>query len=543
MKRDWRRIGTICLMLVLSGTIAARVVINELCYDPVGADSGKEWIELYNRGAEPIDLSGAILLAGGTSYSIIFTFPYFVLRPGRYVLIGGQDVPNTHFTANLTLQNGLGDTDGVRYQSSDGFYSDTVLYSSPNVNELIDDSGLPGTSYAPSATNGKSLARIMDGYDTNLCAVDFIVETNPTPGLPNRVYADYAISGATCNPIEDAYLVAFQIKNLSLVTPSAYAEISITQAGDILYNAQLPPIAAGDSILVEAILQLDWEPVEIAVALPDDPVSSNNAVILYADSGEIGLPVISEIFPVPATGKQEWIEIYQGSPSRNSVNYVIRDRANNRISFSLPPVLGYYVLCTNASALLVDYPECPPPSIIQVASWAALNNDGDDLYLYDEGETEVLDTMSYSGSQVASGKSLERVENSSGGVLWRLCLDPLGATPGLPNSSPGTDLGEQSDKVKIIGSPLDPRSSETIIISYSLPDTANRANCYIYDLAGRKLRTLAESTQIPQRGNLYWDGKTQSGKIAERGLYIILWESQATSGGKVYRKQLTAVIK
>ncbi|HNQ43140.1 MAG TPA: lamin tail domain-containing protein, partial [Candidatus Cloacimonadota bacterium] len=474
MKRLWIRIGISGLMMVLLSSLASRVVINELCYDPAGADSGKEWIELYNSGSQSVDLSGAYLLAGGTTYAIIFTFPYFVLRPGRFVLIGGQEVPNTHFSASFTLQNGLGDTDGIRYQSADGLYSDTVLYSSPNVNNLIDDSGLPGTSFAPVATNGKALARITDGYDTDLCADDFIVEANPTPGLPNRVYADYALSGTTCDPDGDAFLLFVYVKNLSVFTPSAVAELNICQAGENLFNAQIPPIAAGDSLYVEAYLQLSWQPVEININLPDDPVSANNTVLISPETGTAGAVVLNEILPVPASGKQEWIEIFQGARARNPSNYVICDRANNRISFALPPVSGYYLLCTNAAVLRQDYPECPESSIIQVSSWAALNNDGDELYLYDESETEVLDAMNYSAAQVASGKSLERYTNSSGTVLWRLSTSALGGTPGQPNSTAGSDLGEQSDRVKIIGSPLDPRSGDNIVVSYSLPDAANR---------------------------------------------------------------------
>jgi len=44
---------------------AAQVVINEVCYDPVGDDTGYEWIELYNAGSQDVDLEGALLMSGG----------------------------------------------------------------------------------------------------------------------------------------------------------------------------------------------------------------------------------------------------------------------------------------------------------------------------------------------------------------------------------------------------------------------------------------------------------------------------------------------
>ena len=36
--------------------VAQNIVINEVMYDPVGADAGYEWIELFNADDQAVDL-------------------------------------------------------------------------------------------------------------------------------------------------------------------------------------------------------------------------------------------------------------------------------------------------------------------------------------------------------------------------------------------------------------------------------------------------------------------------------------------------------
>lgn len=63
--------GFLCLAL------KAEIVINEVCYDPVSNDEGWEWIELYNNGSTSVQLEGAKILSGGSSFTLQYTFPFF----------------------------------------------------------------------------------------------------------------------------------------------------------------------------------------------------------------------------------------------------------------------------------------------------------------------------------------------------------------------------------------------------------------------------------------------------------------------------------
>lgn len=53
--------GLFAAVLVLScapSVVQAQVVINEIMYDPSGADSGREWVELYNDGSADVVITG-----------------------------------------------------------------------------------------------------------------------------------------------------------------------------------------------------------------------------------------------------------------------------------------------------------------------------------------------------------------------------------------------------------------------------------------------------------------------------------------------------
>src|SRR3989344_1107631 len=64
--------------LLLPAGALAQVVINEVLFDPVGSDTGLEWVEIYNASENPVDLSGWQLYPDGIGYYTFhagFTIP------------------------------------------------------------------------------------------------------------------------------------------------------------------------------------------------------------------------------------------------------------------------------------------------------------------------------------------------------------------------------------------------------------------------------------------------------------------------------------
>jgi len=518
--------------------LKAAIVINEVCYDPAGSDEGFEWIELYNNGSTSIQLEGAKILSGGSSYALQYTLPFFELRPHRYLLIGGEALITAQLYNAFSFQNGGSETDGIRYVSPDGTYTDTVLYDAPNIYQLLDDHDCPGVNFAPDVPAGYSLARIYDGWDTDNCETDFIPEAQPTPGLANRLHCDYALG--TYNILQENNSVELDLclRNLSPFVPLLSAELTITQNNILLAQQAIAPISAGDSLRVNLSFTCNSSPLTVLLSLEDDPDSTNNVLLIPLNSDIQDFLYINEFLANPEAGNQEWIEIYGEQIAQGT--YYLADNSTSQIRFTLPAASGYFVICQNPDALLLRYPECPAGSIILAESWTYLNNDGDCLVLKNDAGT--LDSLNYPGEEIIKGVSRERVLVDSISI-WQNCYSAKGGTPGLPNSTiPQTELPAPG-KVTLTGSPCDAKKGEKIALTYHFSSPENRITCNIYDLRGSKICSIADYALVNASGVLYWNGCNQNGTFAPRGLYIILWEAQNASGGKITRKQLTAVLK
>lgn len=161
----------------------ARVVINEVMYDPIGAEPQGEWVELYNAGGSSIDLAGFILTDGEAS----LTLPSYSMGAGAYAIFA-RDA--TTFNTNYGFMPAFSGSTIALANGGD----DIALYD-PTAN-VVDaatwkNGSFPGVTPHPGiVAQNHTLARNPDGIDTDNCAVDFvdsgsIPSTLPTPGGPN----------------------------------------------------------------------------------------------------------------------------------------------------------------------------------------------------------------------------------------------------------------------------------------------------------------------------------------------------------------------
>lgn len=93
----------------------ADVVINELMYDPISGDSNDEYVELFNRSAAPVDLSGW-RLEDGISYKIA---DGVTLAPGGYLVVAKNRAQLLTNYSQLNTTNTLGDYSGSLKNSGD----------------------------------------------------------------------------------------------------------------------------------------------------------------------------------------------------------------------------------------------------------------------------------------------------------------------------------------------------------------------------------------------------------------------------------------
>ncbi len=534
------------LLIAWIGAVYSDVVINEIMYDPIGDDTGHEWVELYNAGQQDVNLEGARLMAGGASFATKFTFPYFILRAGRFVLVGEAQIAQAQFTAQLALQNGGGATDGVRFVSADNSYTDTVLYDSPNANGLTDDSGNAGTSFAADVEPGCSLARIADGFDTDACEADFRSEPDPTPGLPNHFQIDYGLENTAVTEADGIFTLDTDIVNASVEAADTLTIRLEVRLNNVLLQSfdiqPIPPSGAQHFFTPLAITPQSAGLLAIELVLFEDVNPLNNTwTMQLGEAAQSGL-CLNEILYDPDLGNQEWVELYVPPQSAFQMELTLADVADNSVSFSLPALCpSYLVLCRNQAGLLTRYPDCPPEAVLQLASLPLMNNEGDALVLKD-GNGTVIDSMAYSGAASHKDISLERQVSADSVVSWHYCYAEAGGTPGQANSEPPPASALEEGKVEVVGSPFNPASGERMKLQYNFRDAANRISCAVYDLRGVKRFTIASGLSIGKTGELVWNGCGWGGRPLPRGIYVLKVEAQNSGGSYFLNKQLTVVL-
>ncbi len=158
----------------------AKLVINEVDYDQVGADTGG-FVEIANTGEAAAALDGiALVLVNGGDGAEYGRKPLSgTLAPGAKVVVdvdpqnGAPDGLALVDTGSATL------LDALSYEGAI-----TTATIGTNVFDLVEGTVLPA-DVADSNTVDGTLARIPDGTDTDNAAADWVFTTTPTPGAAN----------------------------------------------------------------------------------------------------------------------------------------------------------------------------------------------------------------------------------------------------------------------------------------------------------------------------------------------------------------------
>ena len=158
----------------------ARLVINEVDYDQIGADTGG-FVEIANTGLAAATLDGIalVLVNGGDGAEYARKALSGTLAAGAKLVVdvdpqnGAPDGLALVDTAKETLLDAL---------SYEGAINAATIGT--KVFDLVEGTMLP-VDVADSNTVDGTLARIPDGTDTGSAAADWAFTTTSTPGAPN----------------------------------------------------------------------------------------------------------------------------------------------------------------------------------------------------------------------------------------------------------------------------------------------------------------------------------------------------------------------
>lgn len=180
------------MLLLLLPAAYADIVINQVLYDPLSAESGGEAVELLNTGASAVDISGWVLKTESSDSDA--TIPAaVVLQPGQSFLVADEGwssiKDNSSWkSADYEEKMTLGNSDSGIALMFNSAVIDAVGWG----DEEAIESGLFEGSPAVMVGVGKALLRTKDSNDNSQ---DFI-ETVPDfqEGIPVPVTANVTIS-------------------------------------------------------------------------------------------------------------------------------------------------------------------------------------------------------------------------------------------------------------------------------------------------------------------------------------------------------------
>ena len=540
------------------------ILIHEIMCDPDPPISLPvfEYIELFNRSAFPVDLTGWTLEIGSTVKSL----PPITIDTGNYILLSddaalpflepfGVVVAFTSLTlANagnvLTLRNHEGRIiHSVNY--SDNWYRNDFRKEGGWSLEMIDTGNPCGE-----AENWKASVDISGG----------------TPGRENSVKAtnpDLHRPGIERIGISDSYHVVVSFNE-------SMDSVALCEPGNYLIDKEMgAPIAAGPVSPGYRQVKLELaKPIQKGIiytlTVDGNFMDCTGNMLFKPGSARFALPelpdksklVINEVLFDPIEGCEDFIEIFNRSLQVFDVkdlmlsNYdTLTGELFNSSSVSSESYLifpGDYLVFTTDTASVTRNYRCNTPGLLQVLDIPSMSNESGSIGIALKNG-QIIDLFSYSDDMHfpllinTEGVSLERIspDRSSGDRLnWHSASKLAGyATPGMQNSQFGI-IPETHDVFSLspeIFSPDNDGFNDNLFICYTFPEPGTVATVNIYDASGHLVRNLVNNELCGTSGSWTWDGVDNRRVKAMTGMYIILLETFDLKG-KVKRYKKVAVL-
>jgi hypothetical protein len=541
--------------VVASAAAHADLVLNEVLYDPDGADEGFEFVELWNPDASPRSLEGVAVESGDGSRPDAWSVAYRgtaqdTVPPATAFLISSDFL-------GVPLQNG---PDAVRLTRS-GVVLDLLGYGPLSAPELFE--GAP----APDAPSGWSLARRRDGVDTSRNADDWEV-ASPTPGRPNRPEirlecsrASLAVSPQVAWPGETV-VASVRARNTGWApVPAARwaLEVDVAAGADSpggaawfpAAEATGPAVAAGDSVLVLGAFPAPGAGVfRVRLRLADrssgDAAIADTAVVL---ARSVAGPVVVSEFAFHDAGAGEWVELWFRETVEDIGGLSVSDAAGKPRPIdrgAIPRRIGaetYVVVAEDPASVRARF-ALPDTSVFGVAGgWPALNDDAGggavaDVVRVLDKDGAPCDAVPYGDDASAGGGSLERLSPdlpSAAPGTWVETLDRSGGTPGRANSlrAPGGGTAPRGPLLVAAARVLrrEPGGAPVpLVLRVTAEARGRRLTVRVHDLLGRVERTLVSGQRFTAEGAFVWDGRDDRGEPVPAGLHVVRAETLAEDG-------------
>jgi hypothetical protein len=540
------------------------IIISEIMADPSPSVTlpAREYLELYNRALEPLNLKNWSL-SDGITKSI---FPNTVIAPGSYMILCqmedtvlfkgyGKTTGMKSFPALanegkiLFIRDGKGTLiHGIEYSS--GWYGD-VLKSDGGWSLEIIDSDYPffgdGNWQASESEEGGTPGRINSVSGVNRDNIFSGIENVfPDDSSTVRIRFSEPIPGLTMK-IEGIKIEGSEIETLINSDPllrDYTAFLSQPLRKGIIYT-----MSAGEEITDFAGNKMDKN--EFRFGLPEK-----------AGSGDI---LFNEILFNPLPDEPDFIEFYNCSEKIINVSDLLLVSVNDELHDTSSVVLvspenhclmpsNYNVITSDKSALLRRFPSSDPDNIFKVSSLPSMPDDKGHLILFNRSLEKIDEVfydekMHYSLLGGNEGISLEKVTtngNSADKTMWHSASESSGwGTPGAVNSVLIEHQGK-GDKVNLSSTKITPDNDgneDILVINFMLKGLGNVISIEIFDETGRFVKRLTDNLFAGPEVSIVWNGTDEDENLVGTGIYILLITVFDDTGKSERWKRVCTVIR
>ena len=544
------------------------LLINEIMSNPnppVGLPS-VEWLELYNRSNKVINLEGYTLRDNSSTFA---TLPFYLLRPGEYLLIAG--------TAAAAQMQGFGPILGLSPFPTLNVSGDDLILRDAG-NRIIDVVFYRSNWYQNSskANGGWTLERINPNQPCQ-DEDNWRASENPLGGTPNRANSILQTQADRQGPdllrafplSSDSILLYFSeaLRDTAANNPANYRlnnglTVRSVSVQPPLFETVLlrldQGLVQGVNYTIEArngVLDCEGNPMgvfnQVPIALPQ-PIAAGDLLI-------------NELLFNPRVGGSDFIEIYNNSGKAVDLrDLIIANTAsfggpiNQTQRLTTPYLLfpqDYVAITPDRKNILANYRVSEKYKVLQNSLPSYPDGEGTAVIYTTYGNVpQTIDSFSYDDDfhhaliKDKNGVSLERVSfngPSNNRNNWHSGAESEGfATPARQNSAFRDNVIDGSDWLQLPLNRLSPDGDgfeDFLLINYSLDQAGFVGNFYIYDAQGRLVKQLSNNELLALEGSLIWDGTDAQGRKCLVGAYVLVAELIRPDGQKRLAKRTIAL--
>lgn len=426
------------------------VVINEIMYAPT-TNTGKEWFEIYNKSANPVNIkswkwkdetstirtiTNQSILLGANSFAVVCEDSvafrsFYPLVTGLVLQSIGWNVLNNDGDAVILFDSNLSQKDSIRYNPTWGGSSNNTSLERISVNGPSNQQSNFGTCIDPiGATPNRVNSLTPKNNDLSLHKISFnrsVISLNDTTTITAKVKNRGLLSATS-------YTVTFY---------KDYNRDSIPQKNELFATLNSSgTLNSGDSINFNTVYTADTSGLRFLITRVnysiDQDTNNNKRVGSINVLGGAPLVVINEIMYDPPTGEPDWFELFNNSDSIfNLKNWKFADSSSTYTittnDFFLQP--DSFVVIAKNNTIFTNHPTLSPARVLFISSMT-LNYDGDAINIFRENN-QLMDKVDYSRSWGGTEASLERISLtafSNDRNNWATSIDCEKSSPARINS-------------------------------------------------------------------------------------------------------------